>query len=82
MIVDVGTGTGIWAMDFADAHPESQVLGIDLSPIQPRFVPPNGMNAQYSFHYSIPFQSNLLLPYIPLSHPHPLTHIPQCLINH
>lgn len=34
-------GTGIWAIDFADEHPESKVLGVDLSPIQPSFVPPN-----------------------------------------
>ncbi len=29
-VLDVGTGTGIWAIDFADAHPESTVLGVDL----------------------------------------------------
>lgn len=28
-------------VDFADEHPESQVTGVDLSPIQPKFVPPN-----------------------------------------
>ena len=40
-VIDLGTGTGIWAIDFADAHPESQVIGNDLSPIQPHHVPPN-----------------------------------------
>lgn len=34
-VLDVGTGTGIWAVDFGDEHPESQVIGVDLSPIQP-----------------------------------------------
>ena len=27
--------------EFADAHPSADVIGIDLSPIQPKFVPPN-----------------------------------------
>ncbi|KAI8649945.1 hypothetical protein NCS56_01445800 [Fusarium sp. Ph1] len=40
-VLDVGCGTGIWSMDFADEHPEAEVLGVDLSPIQPTFVPPN-----------------------------------------
>lgn len=40
-ILDVGTGTGIWAMDVADDHPQARVIGIDLSPIQPTSVPPN-----------------------------------------
>lgn len=37
-ILDMGTGTGIWAMY---AHPEASVKGIDLSPIQPSWIPPN-----------------------------------------
>ncbi|KAL2009086.1 hypothetical protein VTN00DRAFT_7280 [Thermoascus crustaceus] len=40
-VLDLGTGTGIWAIDFADEYPSAQVIGTDLSPIQPKWVPPN-----------------------------------------
>ncbi|KAG7284541.1 hypothetical protein NEMBOFW57_010917 [Staphylotrichum longicolle] len=40
-ILDVGTGTGIWAIDMADAYPAAHVIGTDISPIQPLWVPPN-----------------------------------------
>lgn len=40
-IVDLGCGTGIWCIDMADEHPEAEITGIDLSPIQPTFIPPN-----------------------------------------
>ncbi|KAG8890022.1 hypothetical protein FRB98_001457 [Tulasnella sp. 332] len=35
MIMDFGTGTADWAIDMAIRFPHVQVLGIDLSPIQP-----------------------------------------------
>lgn len=40
-MLDIGTGTGTWAIEFADEHPDSLVTGVDLSPVQPAFVPPN-----------------------------------------
>ncbi|KAK1988429.1 methyltransferase [Colletotrichum cereale] len=40
-VLDIGTGTGIWAIDFADDNPASTVIGVDLSPVQPSYVPPN-----------------------------------------
>ncbi|KAI5808402.1 S-adenosyl-L-methionine-dependent methyltransferase [Pyronema omphalodes] len=40
-ILDIGTGTGIWAIDMADQYPMAEVIGTDLSPIQPGWVPPN-----------------------------------------
>ena len=40
-VLDLGTGTGIWAIEFADNYPNTSVTGTDLSPIQPGSVPPN-----------------------------------------
>jgi hypothetical protein len=40
-ILDVGTGSGIWTIDMADQYPMAEVVGTDLSPIQPSWVPPN-----------------------------------------
>ncbi|KAK8851090.1 S-adenosyl-L-methionine-dependent methyltransferase [Apiospora arundinis] len=40
-VLDIGTGTGIWACDYADAHPMTEVIGTDLSLIQPNYSPPN-----------------------------------------
>ena len=40
-ILDIGTGTGIWAIDIGDQYPTASIIGIDLSPIQPSWVPSN-----------------------------------------
>lgn len=40
-VLDLGTGTGIWAIDFGDQFPNAEVIGTDISPIQPTWVPPN-----------------------------------------
>ncbi|KAK4186712.1 S-adenosyl-L-methionine-dependent methyltransferase [Podospora australis] len=40
-ILDLGCGTGIWALDMADDHPRASLFGVDLSPIQPDWVPGN-----------------------------------------
>ncbi|KAF4946372.1 hypothetical protein FSARC_14208 [Fusarium sarcochroum] len=40
-VLDVGTGDGGWAMAFADKYPHAYVIGIDISPIMPEYVPIN-----------------------------------------
>jgi trans-aconitate methyltransferase len=40
-VLDIGTGTGMWAIDMADEFASAAVIGTDLSPIQPGMVPPN-----------------------------------------
>ncbi|KAL0932917.1 methyltransferase domain-containing protein [Colletotrichum truncatum] len=58
-VLDIGTGTGLWAIEFADLHPEATVTGIDLSPIQPDYVPPNCIfeieDADKDWRWTIPF---------------------------
>jgi SAM-dependent methyltransferase len=40
-ILDIGTGTGQWAIEMGDEFPDAEVQGTDLSPIQPSSVPQN-----------------------------------------
>jgi SAM-dependent methyltransferase len=40
-VLELGAGTGIWALDMGDKHPAATVVGIDLSPTQVDWVPPN-----------------------------------------
>lgn len=40
-VLDIGTGSGVWAMEMGDLYPQAEILGNDLSPIQPSWVPPN-----------------------------------------
>ncbi|KAI5796099.1 hypothetical protein FPQ18DRAFT_303768 [Pyronema domesticum] len=40
-ILDIGTGTRIWGIDMAEKSPNAEVIGTDLSPVQPNWAPQN-----------------------------------------
>lgn len=40
-ILDIGTGTGKWAIEMGDEFPDAEIQATDLSPIQPSSVPEN-----------------------------------------
>ncbi|KAK4182903.1 S-adenosyl-L-methionine-dependent methyltransferase [Podospora australis] len=40
-ILDLGTGSGIWAIDIADQFPSASVIGVDIAATQPDVVPSN-----------------------------------------
>ncbi|KAK1537033.1 methyltransferase domain-containing protein [Colletotrichum costaricense] len=40
-VLDIGTGTGVWALQVAEELPHAEILGNDLSAIQPTWVLPN-----------------------------------------
>ncbi|KAK0734179.1 S-adenosyl-L-methionine-dependent methyltransferase [Lasiosphaeria miniovina] len=40
-VLDLGCGTGIWTIDMADKFPQGFHLGLDLSLIQPEYIPAN-----------------------------------------
>ncbi|KIW10107.1 hypothetical protein PV08_11067 [Exophiala spinifera] len=58
-VLDIGTGTGIWAIQIGDTFPSAVVIGNDLSPIQPQWVPPNVKfevdDVESEWPYSQPF---------------------------
>lgn len=40
-VLDIGCGTGIWSLQWAEKHPKSKVVGTDISLIQPDLGIPN-----------------------------------------
>ena len=41
LILDIGTGTGEWAICMGEQYPECEIVGTDISAIQETSVPPN-----------------------------------------
>jgi len=41
LVMDVGSGSGIWTVEMANLFPQASVIGLDLTESKPNFVPPN-----------------------------------------
>lgn len=61
-VLDVATGTGIWAIQFALQNPDAEVVGTDLSLIQPHnaaencsFIKENSEYDEWVYEYQRPF---------------------------
>jgi SAM-dependent methyltransferase len=58
-VLDICTGTGTWALDFATQYPNAKTTGTDLSPIQPTYAPENCTfeiaDAEEPWTFSTPF---------------------------
>ncbi|KAG0083085.1 hypothetical protein BGZ93_002040, partial [Podila epicladia] len=63
-ILDVATGTGVWALEMAQEFPNAEIHGVDLSPIYPRPetstkpIPPNCHFQLCNVLDGIPFPDN------------------------
>jgi tRNA A58 N-methylase Trm61 len=42
-ILDIGTGTGVWAIDMATLHPEAEMIATDLTRMEERTDSFNGI---------------------------------------
>ncbi|KAK4940353.1 hypothetical protein LTR28_009166, partial [Elasticomyces elasticus] len=53
-ILDLGCGTGFWAMDMGDEYPNAEIIGVDLVNIQPPSIPP-ATRFRIPFDYESPW---------------------------
>ena len=73
LAIELTKPSGIWATEFAEAFPQTQVIGTDLSPIQPNFVPSNCRfiidNAEHdwAFEQSFDYIHSRMVSYSPSS---------------
>lgn len=54
-ILDVGCGTGLWCIQMAEQYPNANIVGMDISPIQPEQRPSNVVWVIHDMEQEWPF---------------------------
>jgi len=58
-ILDVATGTGVWALEMSHEFPKAEVYGVDISPIFPAEIKPSNCHFQLcNILDGLPFPDN------------------------
>ncbi|KAF9420587.1 hypothetical protein BGZ76_004073 [Entomortierella beljakovae] len=58
-ILDVATGTGVWALEMAHEFPKAEIHGVDISPIFPAEIKPSNCHFQLcNILQGLPFPDN------------------------
>ncbi|KAF5361970.1 hypothetical protein D9756_002323 [Leucocoprinus leucothites] len=55
-IMDVGCGSGIWAIEMAERFPQAQIVGIDITPLKHGPTPPNFIFKQLNLAEGLPIE--------------------------
>ncbi|RHZ85321.1 hypothetical protein Glove_67g48 [Diversispora epigaea] len=58
-VLDVGCGAGSWMFEMASDYPNTQITGLDISPIQPSEIKPRNVNfVKANVLNGLPFENN------------------------
>ncbi|RHZ84507.1 hypothetical protein Glove_80g40 [Diversispora epigaea] len=58
-VLDVGCGAGSWMFEMASDYPNTQIIGLDISPIQPSEIKPQNVSfVKANLLNGLPFENN------------------------
>ena len=57
-VLDVGTGTGIWAIEMAEKYPHATIVGLDIVPVNPTRCVARRPECEFAYHWSRPVPAN------------------------